>query len=294
LLDRYSDRGVLHKDCNEKYKKCRKCTILSNNVSVGDTSSITLPPPPPTQLPTQLPAQSPPPLQRPPSPASVESFIPSILNDQQDSAIAIEFVVMESKENAQPSIVSNDVDEEESGTTLAITEEEKTIKVNLQQECSSSSSSNNGINIDEGSVPRLIVPQSPCDEEPPEALMECLLDPFRYSMTNGVDEDQVLETSIKQLTQFHQFECIDINYQGESIHAMFNEEGTHIGLMEGSVELSSFCDRRGKVFYITDKSPTHNSGEVMVVVAWKLDPKDTFGFLQTLSFDKYVSCLETR
>ena len=120
------------------------------------------------------------------------------------------------------------------------------------------------------------------------------VDPFRYSMTNGVDEDQVLETSIKQLTQFHQFECIDINYQGESIHAMFNEEGTHIGLMEGSVELSSFRDRRGKVFYITDKSPTHNSGEVMVVVAWKLDPKDTFGFLQTLSFDKYVSCLETR
>ena len=88
MLDRYSDRGVLHKDCNEKYKKCRKCTILSNNVSVGDTtSSITLPPPVPTQLPTQLPAQSPPPLQRPPSPASVESFTPSILNSTEYSGV---------------------------------------------------------------------------------------------------------------------------------------------------------------------------------------------------------------
>ena len=133
------------------------------------------------------------------------------------------------------------------------------------------------------------------NEEPPEALMECQFSPFQYnSLSNGTDEEQALESFIKQLPQFEQVQSIDINYQGETIHAMFNEKATHIGLIGKGTDLSSFHDRKGKVFYITDLSSTHSSGEVMIAVAWKLNSKDTFGLLQTISFKIYMHCLENR
>ena len=133
------------------------------------------------------------------------------------------------------------------------------------------------------------------NEEPPEALMECQFSSFQYnSLSNGTDEEQALESFIKQLAQFEQVQSIDINYQGETIHAMFNEKATHIGLIGKGTDLSSFHDRKGKVFYITDLSSTHSSGEVMIAVAWKLNSKDTFGLLQTISFEQYIYCLENR
>ena len=133
------------------------------------------------------------------------------------------------------------------------------------------------------------------NEEPPEALMECQFSSFQYNcLSNSTDEEQALESFIKQLAQFEQVQSIDINYQGETIHAMFNEKATHIGLIGKGTDLSSFHDRKGKVFYITDLSSTHSSGEVMIAVAWKLNSKDTFGLLQTISFEQYIYCLENR
>jgi len=129
----------------------------------------------------------------------------------------------------------------------------------------------------------------------PETLMECQFSSFQYnSLNNGTDEEQAVESFIKQLAQFNQVQSLDINYQGETIHAMFNQEATRIGLIGKGADLSSFHDRKGKVFYITDLSPNHSSSDVMVVVAWKLNSKDTFGLLQTISFEKYVYCLENR
>ena len=129
----------------------------------------------------------------------------------------------------------------------------------------------------------------------PETLMECQFSSFQYnSLNNGADEEQAVESFIKQLAQFNQVQSLDINYQGETIHAMFNQEATRIGLIGKGADLSSFHDRKGKVYYITDLSPNHSSSDVMVVVAWKLNSKDTFGLLQTISFEKYVYCLENR
>ena len=129
----------------------------------------------------------------------------------------------------------------------------------------------------------------------PETLMECQFSSFQYnSLNNGADEEQAIESFIKQLAQFNQVQSLDINYQGETIHAMFNQEATRIGLIGKGADLSSFHDRKGKVYYITDLSPNHSSSDVMVVVAWKLNSKDTFGLLQTISFEKYVYCLENR
>ena len=128
-----------------------------------------------------------------------------------------------------------------------------------------------------------------------ETLMECQFSSFQYnSLNNGADEEQAVESFIKQLAQFNQVQSLDINYQGETIHAMFNQEATRIGLIGKGADLSSFHDRKGKVYYITDLSPNHSSSDVMVVVAWKLNSKDTFGLLQTISFEKYVYCLENR
>lgn len=63
----------------------------------------------------------------------------------------------------------------------------------------------------------------------------------------------------------------------EDVHAMFNEENTHIGPVAANFDLESFRDRRGRVFYVTDMNPStlaaNNDAivEPSVVVAWKLD-----------------------
>lgn len=132
--------------------------------------------------------------------------------------------------------------------------------------------------------------------------MKCEFVPFQFnSSNNGVtdEEEKAMSTFLKELTQFSQYGQIDINYQGENIHAMFNVEETHIGQVNAGVDLKSFRDRRGKVFYVTDLNPptsgaNNNDGEPSIVVAWKVDVKDTFGLLHVLSFDDYISGLENR
>ena len=130
--------------------------------------------------------------------------------------------------------------------------------------------------------------------------MNCEFFPFQLSSSNNsvTDEEQAMGTFLKGLTQFNPYGQIDINYQGENIHAMFNDEGTHIGPVTANFDLKSFRDRRGKVFYVTDLNPTtssaNNAVEPLVVVAWKVDIKDTFGLLHVLSFDEYISGLENR
>ena len=75
----------------------------------------------------------------------------------------------------------------------------------------------------------------------PETLMECQFSSFQYnSLNNGADEEQAVESFIKQLAQFNQVQSLDINYQGETIHAMFNQEATRIGLIGKGADLSSF------------------------------------------------------
>ena len=130
--------------------------------------------------------------------------------------------------------------------------------------------------------------------------MKCEFIPFQFSSSNNsvTDEEQAMGAFLKGLTQFNPYGQIDINYQGENIHAMFNDEGTHIGPVTANFDLKSFRDRRGKVFYVTDLNPptsgANNAVEPLVVVAWKVDVKDTFGLLHVLSFDEYVSGLENR
>ena len=105
-----------------------------------------------------------------------------------------------------------------------------------------------------------------------------------------------MEAAIKRLPIFSQCTNLDINYQGENIHGLVNEEETHISpLGKNADQLLSFRNRRGKVFYVTDLNPSRRScADVMVVVAWKVNVKDTFGTLHIISFDEYVFCLENR
>ena len=132
--------------------------------------------------------------------------------------------------------------------------------------------------------------------------MKCVFVPFQYSSSkNGVsDEEQAVGTCLSGLPQFNQFGQMDIVYQGEDVHAMFNEEETHIGPVAANFDLQSYRDRRGRVFYVTDLNPSTSAAnnnavvEPSVVVAWKLDVKDTFGLLHVLSFDEYLHGLENR
>ena len=105
---------------------------------------------------------------------------------------------------------------------------------------------------------------------------------------------------LKGLPQFSQFGQIEIIYQGENIHAMFNKDETHIGQVNANFTLESFRNRRGRVYYVTDLNPTSSGAnnsfavEPTIVVAWKIDVKDTFGLLHVLSFDEYLNGLENR
>ena len=124
--------------------------------------------------------------------------------------------------------------------------------------------------------------------------MKCEFVPFQFSSSNygGVtDEEQAMGAFLKGLTQFNQYGQIDINYQGENIHAMFNDEETHIAQVTVNFDLKAFRDRRGRVFFVTDLNPpissdANNAVEPSVVVAWKVDVKDAFGLLHVLSFDE--------
>ena len=125
--------------------------------------------------------------------------------------------------------------------------------------------------------------------------MKCLFTEFQYSSSSVVDEERAVESCIKGLAPFVEFDKIDINYQGENIHGMFNEKATHIGPI-GRLDLSTFQDRRGKVYNVTnlDVSNRTSGDDVMIVVAWKINLKDTFGLFQILSFDEYLYFLENR
>ena len=140
-------------------------------------------------------------------------------------------------------------------------------------------------------------------DEPGLALLACQL--FRFqclttstcssSSNNGADEERAVEAAIKGLSQFSHYTNIDINYQGETIHGMVNDEETHISpLGKNADQLSSFRNRRGKVFYVTDLHPNRSCADALVVIAWKANIKDTFGMLHLLSFDDYIFCLENR
>jgi len=139
-------------------------------------------------------------------------------------------------------------------------------------------------------------------DEPELALFACQL--FRFqcltstcssSSNNGADEERAVEAAIKGLSQFSHYANIDINYQGETIHGMVNDEETHISpLGKNADQLSSFRNRRGKVFYVTDLHPNRSCADALVVIAWKANIKDTFGMLHLLSFDDYIFCLENR
>jgi hypothetical protein len=60
-------------------------------------------------------------------------------------------------------------------------------------------------------------------------------------------------------------------------------------------QLSSFRNRKGKVFYVTDLHPNRSCcADVLVAIAWKANIKDTFGIIHVLSFDDYIFCLENR
>ena len=126
-------------------------------------------------------------------------------------------------------------------------------------------------------------------------LMKCLFTEFQYSSASVVDEERAVESCIKGLAPFVQFDKIDINYQGENIHGMFNKEATHIGPI-GRLDLSTFQDRRGKVYNVTNLDVCNRTGgdDVVIVVAWKMNLKDTFGLFQILSFDEYLYFLENR
>lgn len=125
--------------------------------------------------------------------------------------------------------------------------------------------------------------------------MKCLFTEFQYSSSSVVDEERAVESCIKKLVPFDQFDKIDINYQGENIHGMFNKEATHIGPI-GRLDLSTFQDRRGKVYNVTNLNVSNRTSgdDVVIVVAWKVNLKDTFGLFQILSFDEYLYFLENR
>ena len=130
--------------------------------------------------------------------------------------------------------------------------------------------------------------------------MKCVFVPFQYSSRNNItDEEQAVGDFLQGLPQFNQFGQIDIIYQGENIHAMFNEDETQLGQVNANFNLESFRERRGRVFYVTDLKPlssgaSNNAVEPTIVVAWKVDVKDTFGLLHVLSFDDYLNSLENR
>jgi hypothetical protein len=77
---------------------------------------------------------------------------------------------------------------------------------------------------------------------------------------------------------------------------MINDEETHISpLGKNADQLSSFRNRKGKVFYVSDLHPNRSCcADVLVVIAWKANIKDTFGIIHVLSFDDYIFCLENR
>ena len=145
---------------------------------------------------------------------------------------------------------------------------------------------------------------STTDNEPPElALLACQFFPFQCntggsscSSSKSGDEDRAVEAAIKGLSKFSHYTNIDINYQGENIHGMVNEEETHISPLgnKNADQLLSFRNRRGKVFYVTDLNPSRSCADVIVVIAWKVNVNDTFGILHVLSFDEYICCLENR
>ena len=145
---------------------------------------------------------------------------------------------------------------------------------------------------------------STTDNEPPElALLACQFFPFQCntggsscSSSKSGDEDRAVEAAIKGISKFSHYTNIDINYQGENIHGMVNEEETHISPLgnKNADQLISFRNRRGKVFYVTDLNPSRSCADVIVVIAWKVNVNDTFGILHVLSFDEYICCLENR
>ena len=139
------------------------------------------------------------------------------------------------------------------------------------------------------------------DDEPESALRACQF--FRFqcltngcSSSTGADEERAVEAAIKGLSEFSHYINIDINYQGENIHGMINDEETHISpLGKNTDQLSSFRNRKGKVFYVSDLHPNRSCcADVLVVIAWKANIKDTFGIIHVLSFDDYIFCLENR
>jgi hypothetical protein len=145
---------------------------------------------------------------------------------------------------------------------------------------------------------------STTDNEPPElALLACQFFPFQCntggsscSSSKSGDKDRAVEAAIKGLSEFSHYINIDINYQGENIHGMINDEETHISpLGKNTDQLSSFRNRKGKVFYVSDLHPNRSCcADVLVVIAWKANIKDTFGIIHVLSFDDYIFCLEKR
>ena len=115
---------------------------------------------------------------------------------------------------------------------------------------------------------------STTDNEPPElALLACQFFPFQCntggsscSSSKSGDEDRAVEAAIKGLSKFSHYTNIDINYQGENIHGMVNEEETHISLLgKNADQLLSFRNRRGKLFYVTDLNPSRSCADVIVV-----------------------------
>ena len=149
------------------------------------------------------------------------------------------------------------------------------------------------------SAPPLVVQPTPAQNTINFDYTKCQFYPFQYiSNDDTIEDDETVCTLIKGLTQFHQFGNIDVNYQGENIHAMFNEDKTYIIPAIENFDLSSFRDRRGRVFYVTDLNPmvsgTNGTASVVVVVAWKKNVKDTFGLLLILSFEEYFCGLENK
>ena len=229
-------------------------------------------------------------------PAVVEEGIPSSNtsspNDQQNQITASEPIVTNppvpsSADSSRRSDGDDDTDDEphdrydEDNTAEVLPTITSTLEEEQPAATPTISSNNNG--------------------EPPElALLACQFFKFQCSCSTtngGADEDRGVEAAIKGLPEFSKYTNMDINYQGESIHGMINEEETHLSPIRGAYnadELSSFRNRRGKVFYVTDLSLERNSVDVYVVIAWKVNVKDTFGILHALSFDDYVFCLEKR
>ena len=149
--------------------------------------------------------------------------------------------------------------------------------------------------------PAVILTTTFSNTDDESALLACQF--FRFqcltnscSSSTGADEERAVEAAIKGLSEFSHYANIDINYQGENIHGMVNDEETHISpLGKNADQLSSFRNRKGKVFYVTDLHPNRSCcADVLVAIAWKANIKDTFGIIHVLSFDDYIFCLEKR